>query len=371
MVNGAAGKSFGTGNMIFEKVAEVWRGPVVESMRYGVAAVANASGEILHSWGDPTFITYPRSSLKPIQAVALVETGAHEAYGLDYRHLALACASHSGEPFHADLVSEWLKRLGLSEDALACGPAYPGNDEDLHDLIRAGQGQSSIYHNCSGKHCGFLTVARHMGWAVDGYNDLDHPAQQRYLDVLSELLGRDARALAIGVDHCTLPAPALPVGDMAVAMARFAAARVSSATRKAAILRIHDAARRYPEYLSGTGQPYVQLIRATEGRVIVQGGAEGYLAAFLPEEGMGIALKIADGDSHPPSANRRSRFAVLLTLLKDLKLLASAAEKNLRPFFEVPITNSVGETVGCIRPCPPRAEPMAVSPPRRSSQNVA
>ncbi len=195
--------------------------------------------------------------------MALVETGAHEAYGLDDRHLALACASHRGEPMHADLVCEWLFRLGLSEENLACGATYPRDVEATHDLIRAGRAKSRIYYNCSGKHCGFLTVARHMGWEVDGYDHLDHPAQRRYLDVLSDLLGRDAGSLDFGLDNCTLPAAALSVGDMAVVMARFAAARVSSATRKAAILRLHQAARGYPEYMSGTRQPTEIFSRGT------------------------------------------------------------------------------------------------------------
>ena len=350
--------------MIFEKVAEVWRGSVVESVHHGVAAVANAGGEILHGWGDPTFVTYPRSSLKPIQAVALVETGAHEAFGLDHRHLALACASHRGEPIHSDLVGEWLERLGLSEEALACGPTYPWDVEATHDLVRAGRDKSRIYYNCSGKHCGFLTVARHMGWEVEGYGHLDHPAQRRYLDVLSDLLGRDAGSLDFGVDNCTLPAAALSVGDMAVVMARFAAARVTSAARKAAIVRIHEAARGYPEYMSGTRQPAELIAKATGGRVIMKGGAESFLAAFLPEEGLGIALKIADGNS-------RSRVGVFLTLLKELKLLDGAAEKELSSLFEVEIVNSVGGVFGRIHPCPPHAGPGAVPAPRGSSQDVA
>ncbi len=332
--------------MVFEKVAEVWRGSVVESVHFGVAAVANADGKIVHGWGDPAVVTFPRSALKPIQAVALVETGAHQEYGLDSRHIALACGSHRGEPFHADLIDEWLKRLGLGEQALACGPDFPGDPEAAHALIRAGRGKSRIYHNCSGKHCGFMTVARHMGWQVDGYNDLDHPAQQRYLEVLSDVLGRDAHTLAFGSDQCTLPCAALSVGDMAVAMARFAAARVSSADRKASILLIHEAMRGFPRYVSGTGQPNEDLIRATAGRVLVKTGAEGYLAAFVPASGLGIALKIADG-------NPRARIVVFLALLRELKLLDATAEKSLIGLFEVPVFNSVGETVGRIRPCRP------------------
>ncbi len=330
--------------MEFERVVEVWRGPIVESVHHASAAVANAGGEVVHGWGDPTVVTYPRSSLKPIQAVALVETGAHQAYGLESRHIALACASHRGERFHVELVRRWLERLGLSARALACGPDYPLDVEAARRLIRAGERKARIYHNCSGKHCGFLTVAQHMGWELEGYDDLGHPAQRWYLDVLSDLLGRDARSLAFGVDNCTLPAAALSVGDMAVVMARFAAARVSSPDRKAAILSIHEAMRRFPEYVSGAQQPTEKLVRATDGRAIMKSGAEGYLVAILPGDGLGIALKIADG-------NPRASFIAFLTLLGELNVLDAAAMERLSGQFEVPVVDSVGKTIGAIRPC--------------------
>ena len=332
--------------MGFEKVAEVWRGSIVESVHFGVAAVANADGEIVHGWGDPSVVTYPRSALKPVQAIALVETGAHRAFGLEARHLALACASHHGEPIHVDLVERWLEALGLGETALACGPDYPINAEAAHALIRAGKDRSRVYHNCSGKHCGFLSVALHMGWDTDGYADPGHPAQQLYLDALTDLLGRDARSLAFGVDQCTLPSAALSVGDMAVVMARFAAARASSPDREAAIRTIHEAARGYPRYMSGTGQPNERLIEATNGRVIVKTGAEGFLAAFAPDDGLGIALKIADGSS-------RARTVAFLALLGELKLLDSVAAGRLDGMFEEAIVDSTGEVVGHVRPYQP------------------
>ncbi len=332
--------------MRYEKVAEVWRGPIVESVHFGVAAVANADGEIVHGWGDPGVVTYPRSALKPVQAIALVETGALRAFGLEARHLALACASHLGEPMHVDLVGRWLETLGLGETSLACGPDYPTNPEAAHALIRAGNDRSRVYHNCSGKHCGFLTVARHMGWDTDGYADLGHPAQQLYLDALTDLLGRDARSLAFGVDHCTLPSAALSVGDMAVVMARFAAARVSSPGRGEAIRAIHEAARGQPRYMSGAGQLNERLVEATDGRVIVKTGAEGYLAAFVPDEGLGIALKIADG-------NPRARVVAFLALLGELKLLESGAAGRLDGMFVEAVVDSMGKVVGHVRPYRP------------------
>ena len=220
-------------SLSFVKMVEVWRGPLVECVHHGVAAIANAAGEIVEGWGDIALETFPRSALKPIQAIALVETGAYAARGLTSRHLALACASHRGQSIHTELVSAWLAELGLDQNALACGPDHPADEATAVDAIREGHPTQRIYHNCSGKHCGFLTVARHRGWPVEGYDRPDHPAQQLYLDALSELMGRDAHALHFGIDGCALPAAALPVKEMAVTLARFAAAHVSSPQRRA------------------------------------------------------------------------------------------------------------------------------------------
>ena len=238
--------------MSFVKMVEVWRGALVESVHAGAAAVANADGKIVAGYGDTSLVTYPRSALKPIQAIALVETGAYAAMNLTSRHLALACASHRGEPLHVDLAINWLNSLGLDQGALACGPDHPMDPASAAQAIRDGHTEQRIYHNCSGKHCGFLTVAKHRGWALDGYAEIEHPAQQLYLDAFSEMLGRDARELEFGVDGCALPAAALPLDEMAIMMARYAANATGSSTRRAAIAQIHDAMRTHPELITGS-----------------------------------------------------------------------------------------------------------------------
>ena len=336
--------------MGYAKFAEVWRGPEIESVHFGAAAVANAAGEVIYGWGDTGIVTFPRSSLKPIQAIALVETGAADAFDLKPEDLALACASHRGEPIHTSRVAAWLDRLGLSESALACGPDYPSDKDTATDLIRSGIEPSRIFHNCSGKHCGFLTVARHMGWPIEGYSDPSHPAQQLYLDNFSDLLGGDAHALPLGVDGCTLPAPALSMADMARSMARYAAAQTGGAKRGQAIRRLHAAMRAHPRLVAGTGQPNVRLSEATGGRIIMKGGAEGYLVAFIPDQELGIALKVADGSA-------RARIVALLALLRELKLLSDGEAATLADIAEVLVPNSVGAVVGHVCACQPPAAP--------------
>lgn len=330
--------------MSFVRMVEVWRGPLVESAHLGVAAVANAHGEVIDGWGDTGLLAFPRSALKPVQAIALVETGADAALGLTSRHLALACASHRGEPFQTGLVASWLADLKLDESALACGPDAPADEAAAAAAYRDGHPRRRIFHMCSGKHCGFLSVARHRGWSHEGYDQLEHPAQQLYLDALSELSGSDARALPFGIDGCALPAPALTVAGMAVTMARFAGARAVSPARRAAIGTIHDAMRRHPEYVSGTGQAGVEIARVTQGRVIMKTGAEGFMTAFVPGAGLGVALKIQDGQA-------RARMPALIGVLSAVGLLDAGERQALSDLAGPPVHNSTGAVVGRVQAC--------------------
>lgn len=326
--------------MTFVPLAEIRRGGILESLHHGVAVVADAEGRILQSWGDPSFVTFPRSSLKPFQAIPLVESGAADAAGLTEEHLALACASHSAEDFQVALVRGWLERLGLTESALVCGPDMPRSQADQAAIWRSGGDRSRIYHNCSGKHCGFLTLTKHLGAPVATYNDPAHPAQRLYLEAFSELLGEDAAALPRGTDGCGLPAIALPVAAMAKAAARWAAAKVATESRRTAIHRLQSAIRAYPDHLSGRDSATGKIVRASQGRVLLKGGAEGFVVGFVPEQGLGIAVKFADGAS-------RAKMGVFATLLGRLGLVDAA--ESLTDAVEGEIRDSNGNPVGSTR----------------------
>jgi L-asparaginase II len=325
----------------FVRLAEIRRGGVVESIHHGVAVVADEEGRLLHAWGDPDFVTFPRSSLKPFQAIALVETGAADALGLSEEHLALACASHRAEGFQTALVRDWLRRLELSESALVCGPDLPRGEADLKAALCGGPGKSRIFHNCSGKHCGFLSVARKLGASL-GYDDPAHPAQRLYLEALSELIGRDAASLPQGRDGCGLPALALSVADMARAAARYGARRVAAESRRAAIARLLAAIAKYPDHLSGRDEPTSRIIRATGGRVLLKSGAEGFCLGFVPERGLGIAVKVADGAT-------RSKMGVLAHIIGELGLLDAEATAALEEAVEPRFSDSNGRPAGEIR----------------------
>lgn len=321
------------------ELARVWRGPVVESVHHGVVVVADTGGTLRHAWGDPGWATMPRSALKPFQAIALVESGAADAFGLTDEHIAMACASHHAQPFQVALVGDWLGKLGLTEDALVCGPALPRGLDDQTTAFAQG-GPRRIYNNCSGKHCGFLTLTKHIGAPVAGYADPAHPAQRMYLEAFSELLGEDAARLPRGVDGCGLPALALPMASMARGAARWAAARVATGSRRTAIRRLQSAIRAYPDHLSGRGSSTGRIVRASQGRVLLKGGAEGYVVGFVPEEGIGIAVKLADGAA-------RAKMGVFAALLGRLGLVDAA--EALAQDIEGVINDSNGKPVGEVR----------------------
>jgi L-asparaginase II len=334
------------------ELARIWRGPVLESVHHGVVVVADNAGTYRHAWGDPGWTTTPRSALKPFQAVALVESGAADALGLTDEHIALACASHFGEPFQVALVGDWLGRLGLTEEALVCGPALPRGVNDMSAAFAHG-GPRRIFHNCSGKHCGFLSVARQMNAGMD-YANPDHPAQKLYRDILSEFTGVDANRLPYGTDGCGLPAVALPIGLMAKAAARFGVGRAVSPERRAAVKRVLNAMATYPDHLAGRDAPVARLIRYTEGNVLAKGGAEGYLIAFVRDKGLGIAIKVADGDG-----SGRAKLGVLARVLGRIHALPQEEAELLIAAVEPAVADSNGREVGRVeitlqRPVPTR-----------------
>src|SRR5580692_11299867 len=170
-------------------LVELTRGPLVESIHRGAIAIADASGALQFALGDVETPTYPRSSLKPVQGLPLVESGAADAFGLSDEEIALACASHSGEPMHTTRVAAWLARIGCGETDLACGAHASRYEPVAEDMIRRGQKPTRIFNNCSGKHTGFLTVARHWDIATRGYELHDHPVQRAIAKALRELTG--------------------------------------------------------------------------------------------------------------------------------------------------------------------------------------
>ncbi len=288
-------------------LVEVWRGEFLECVHRGSAVVCTPSGEVVEAWGDPARVILPRSSFKMIQALPLVESGAADAAGLSSEHLALACASHKAAAVHTRLAASWLAGIGLTEHDLRCGAHTPGDPEAAHALCSAGAAPGQFHNNCSGKHCGFLTMSQHLRGGAE-YLELDHPLQQTVRMTVEEVTGETVSGHAI--DGCSAPNFAVSLKGLATAMARFATAGTSfTGVRAGAARRLVEAMAAHPVLVGGEGSATTGLIRACAGRAVVKTGAEGVYIAILAERGLGIALKIDDGNARGSEA----AVAALLT----------------------------------------------------------
>ena len=321
-------------------VIEITRGPIVESRHEGIAAIVKADGAVVASWGDIDSPVLPRSANKPIQAMAFVESGAIDRFGLGNEHIALACASHNGEPRHVETVRAWLKQVGLCEDDLECGPHAPRLPATVEALIRQAAVPTPAFNNCSGKHSGFLTTAVQYGEPTKGYIKYDHPVQRRLRAIMSDLCGADAHAFPHGTDGCGIPTLATPLKALARAMASMADPSRLSNKHAEAATRIRTAMNAEPFMVAGSGRFCTRINGALPGVAQVKTGAEGVFCAMLPTLGLGVAIKMWDGAG-------RSAEVAMAALLDHLGVLpASQRDEIVHP----PIRNVVGLLVGEMRP---------------------
>ncbi len=294
------------------ELAELWRGDLLESVHSGHAVVCDASGQVVHAWGDTDAVIYPRSSCKMIQALPLVESGAAQAAGLGAEHLALACASHGGAAIHTERVATWLAELGLGDGDLRCGSHMPSDRPTAEAMLRAGEEPCQVHNNCSGKHAGFLTLSRHLR-AGPEYVEIDHPVQRAARAAFEEVTSGGSPGW--GVDGCSAPNFATTVAGLARAMAAFASAQSRTGARAQAQARLVAAMTAHPELVAGERRACTELMRAARGRAALKTGAEGVYVGILPELGLGVALKIVDGAT-------RASEAVIAALLLRLGVVA-------------------------------------------------
>ena len=323
-------------------LVEATRGAHVECRFRGAFAMVDFEGRLLASAGDIAAPVYPRSAVKPLQALALVESGAADAFELGAREISLACASHNGEPRHVSAVESWLTRLGLSAADLECGSHTPADPESEAARLRTGAALSPLMNNCSGKHSGFLTLARHRGWPTGGYIAYDHPVQQALREVLGAMAQTSLEDSPWGLDGCSIPTIALPLERLALAMARLARPDGLAPERAAACRRIARSMAEEPYMVAGRNRCASETMARCGGRVLLKSGAEGVYCAFHPETGTGIALKIDDG--------RKEASELLIgALLRRHGLLDEDAFADLRGFFGRDIVNAAGRSVGRFR----------------------
>jgi L-asparaginase II len=320
-------------------LAEIWRGGILECVHRGAAVICRPGGEVAAAWGDPGRVILPRSSCKMVQALPLVESGAADAAGLTERHLALACASHSGAHVHTDLAARWLAGLGLGEADLRCGPQVPDDEAARHALWAEHREPGQIHNNCSGKHSGMLTLNRHLGGGAE-YVDPEHAVQRAIRAATAETAREEVTRFA--VDGCSAPNFAVTLTGLATAMAGFAAPdQAFSGARAAAAARLRDAMMAHPVLVAGEGRYCTRMMLVLGGRAALKTGAEGVLVAILPEAGLGIALKVDDGAG-------RGAQAAMTALLARAGVLDRAHPIHA-DYADAPLLNRRGIDCGRIR----------------------
>jgi L-asparaginase II len=315
----------------------VERGGLPESCHRVHVAVATPEGCLVARAGDPEAPTFLRSAAKPFQALPLVEEGVAEALGLTSAELAVACASHNGEPEHLREVASLLAKAGCSPEDLECGPHPPMDAAAARALESAGQEAARIHNNCSGKHAGMLALARHHGWPVKGYRREGHPVQDRMLGEVSRWTGVPGVRVGRGVDGCGVVCFSVPLRTAARGIAAFARA----GARGEPAGEVVRAMTAHPFLVAGTGRLCTELMEATGGRIVAKVGAEGVYVAATAEGAVGVALKVEDGA-------RRALEPALVAVLHELGLL-SVREAGVLGRLDAPIRNTLGEEVGVVR----------------------
>lgn len=315
------------------------RAGVVDCVHSGYVAVVDHSGKLIFAAGDADAVVYLRSCAKPFQALAVVRSGAAEKFGFTNQELAVIAGSHNGTPEHTQLVQSILQKIGADSSELGCGVGSPLSRIAYEQLLLSGQKASVLEHNCSGKHSGMLATCRAMGWDSSGYLAADHPVQQMILGIVAEFADMNPSDIVLGLDGCGVPTFGLPVHKIALLFARLGTAVSDSNTDLGVIAR---AMRQYPLLSSGEGRVDASLSLATKGRLICKDGAEGLLGMGISDRGVGIAVKVLDG-------NQRAHIPVVSSLMLDLGYINVDEAAALDKLMPSVVRNGLGQPAAELR----------------------
>lgn len=326
-------------------LVEVTRGGIVESRHRGSVAVVDFDGGVRLGLGDIQTPIYPRSAIKALQAIPIIESGAAEALSLSDAELALCCASHGGEPRHAETAKRILERQGLSHHDLECGAHWPYFDAAARQLAATGQEPTALHNNCSGKHSGMLSTAKALGAPTKDYIKRTHPVQQRILGVLETMTGYDLGNAAWDRDGCSAPTWAIPLENLAYAFARFGTGEGLADRRAAACETLRDAVLAEPFMVAGTKRYCTDVMLLLNKTVFIKTGAEGVFCGAIPEMGLGIALKCDDGA-------KRGAEVMMTAVLDALGAIPEQARPAMQRFIAPDVINWNGYRTGGLQARP-------------------
>ncbi|WP_428374419.1 asparaginase [Lichenicoccus sp.] len=324
-------------------LAEVMRGGRIESRHGGAAVVTDAGGRVIHAAGDIEAAEFPRSAVKAILALPLVENGAADRLGLDDAELALSCASHTGEAHHVAVAASMLRKAGRTDACLECGAHWPTSRSAAQALAAAGRFPGPLHNNCSGKHAGFICAAVEAGDDPAGYVGPDHPTMRAATAALADLVGTVLDDRNRGIDGCGIPTYAIPLHALATGFARVGCGAGLSPDRARAAARLRAAVASDPFLVAGRNRYDTTIMTLLGARLFSKIGAEGIVAAAMPELGLGFAVKCRDGAAR---AAEVAMTALIAPYLAPEERAGAAFQALLNPV----LTNWSGTRVGEIRP---------------------
>jgi L-asparaginase II len=321
---------------------EVLRGEHVESVHYGTICAVNAKGKVVFQSGHSERNIFPRSAIKALQALPLIETGAAARFSLTSQEIALAVSSHGGEERHTQTAVAMLQKAGYDENCLECGVHHPMNMAAAYALAKAGKNPSPLHNNCSGKHAGFICLAQNEAINPKNYVQSTHKVQQRITMAMSEMIGVDLSYQKPSLDGCSIPAYSMPIHTLAHGFAKFASGEGLSKTRAQAAKVIRDSVAENPFYVAGTDRFCTQSMEILRGKAFVKTGAEGVFCLALPSLGIGVALKCDDGST-------RAAEVMAAYVLQKLLVFTAEEENAFQPLMTPILKNWEGKKVGSLR----------------------
>src|SRR5699024_4550204 len=324
------------------KPVQVYRGEFLESTHDVHIAIVNNSGELLYSYGNPLRNTFPRSALKPFQAIPLFERGVVDKYNFNKADVSICCASHNGEDRHRKQVMNILSKINLDESHLKCGSHPPKSEEMYRNLIQNNEKITQVFNNCSGKHAGMLGGCLTSNEDIESYYELSHPLQKEIVNILFNVCDIKNNSIETGVDGCGLPAHQFPLDKLAQGFSNLASPNfMSDDTYSNSLKKIRDSMMTHPEMVGGYNSFDTDIMNSFPGSIVSKAGAEGVQGIGLIDSGIGIAIKVEDG-------NKRGASIVDMEVLKELNIINNQCYEQMYDYCRPDIFSISGLKVGKI-----------------------
>jgi L-asparaginase II len=333
--------------MTFEPpaAAVVTRAAGIDAWHFACVAVVDGDGRITHAVGNPELVTFARSAIKPFQVLPLLMSGACDALGIDDEEIALAAGSHDGSDLHRSVAARLLAKAGLDSAALQCGAHWPIGLRGANRYPLAGEDRDPLRNNCSGKHAGFLALARTLGVPPESYLRTDSAVQRMVTSAVAGACEIDETRLLTGVDGCGAPNFAMPLSALARGIKNLATRESSGAPLDAALERVRKAMQAHPMLASGEKRFDHEMMRAFGKRAVCKVGAEGLQAIGFSDPPLGIVVKILDGAD-------RALPPICMAILSQLGLIGTEPPLELAGRVRPVVRNHQGLESGLVMATP-------------------